>query len=244
MQSKPFLILQLRPVDAACENELQAILSYGGIENYVRVRMEKEGVPEVDLNAYSGIIIGGGPSNVSDDPKIKHAFQLKFEAELKRLYRKVFNADFPLLGTCYGVGSLVDYVGGSVSKDKYYEAPGAVDIHISEEGKNDPLLKGLPSPFRAFVGHKEACQVLPQEAVQLAGSETCPYQMLRFQKNIYAVQFHPELDFEGLKLRILVYKHEGYFDPEAAEVLIQENEKEEIIVPPLILKRFVGRYRS
>lgn len=241
---KPFLILQLRPVDAACENELQAILKYGEIKDYQRIRMEKEGIPELDLLNYSGVIIGGGPSNVSDPISKKNTAQRKFEAELKRLYSQVFDLDFPLLGTCYGVGSLVDYVGGEVSKEKYGEKPGAVDIFITDEGKEDPLLIELPSPFRAFVGHKEACQILPHGAIQLAESASCPFQMIRFKQNIYAIQFHPELDFEGLKIRIGVYKHEGYFNPEQAEVLIKENQHERIRIPEKILHRFVKRYAT
>jgi GMP synthase (glutamine-hydrolysing) len=242
---KPFLILQLRPLNAACENELQAILKYGGLKpnEYRQIRMEQEGVPELNLSDYSGIIIGGGPSNVSDPEEKKCPAQKKYEKDLIRLYNQVFELDFPLLGTCYGVGSIADYVGCEVSREKYRENPGAVDIFLTEEAQNDPITKGLPKTFRAFTGHKESCQKLPPGAVLLAKSKACPYQMFRFKKNIYTVQFHPELDFDGLVIRIGIYKHEGYFKPEDAQRLIDENRNEKIVVPEMILKRFVDRYR-
>ena len=241
---KPFLILQLRPLDAACDNELQAILKYGGLKSneYWQIRMEQEGVPELNLTDYSGIIIGGGPSNVSDPEEKKSPAQKKYESDLIKLYEQVFDLDFPFLGTCYGVGSIADYLGSEVSREKYSESPGAIDIFLTEEAQNDPITKGLPETFRAFTGHKEACQILPEGAVLLASSETCPYQMLRFKNNIYAVQFHPELDFEGLVVRIGIYKHEGYFNPEDAQKLIDVNRNEKIVVPEMILKRFVERY--
>ena len=118
---KPFLILQLRPLDAACENELQAILKYGGLKEgqYRQIRMEQNGIPDLDLRDYSGIIIGGGPSNVSDPLEKKGAAQIKFEADLQKLYKQLFELDFPLLGTCYGVGSIADYLGCKVSCEKY-----------------------------------------------------------------------------------------------------------------------------
>jgi len=243
---KPFLILQLRPLDAACENELQAIVKYGGLKSneYRQIRMEREGVPDLDLTNYSGIIIGGGPSNVSDPEKRKSSAQRRYERDLLKLYNRVFELDFPLLGTCYGVGSIADYLGCEVSREKYSESPGAVDIFLTEEAKNDPITNGLPQTFRTFTGHKESCQKLPKEAVLLASSKACPYQMFRFKKNIYTVQFHPELDFEGLTVRIGIYKHEGYFKPEDAQKLINENRNESILIPKMILKRFVDRYRS
>lgn len=242
---KPFLILQLRPLDAACENELQAILKYGEIKEgeYKQIRMEQEGIPELDLKEYAGIIIGGGPSNVSDPEESKSQFQINFEADLQKLYAKVFKIDFPLLGTCYGVGSVADFLGCEVSRENYGESPGAVDIFLTEEARNDVLTKDLPQNFRAFTGHKEACQRSPSGGVLLASSKECPYQMFRFKKNIYTVQFHPELDFEGLIVRIDIYKHEGYFNPEDAQKLIDQNRNEKIVVPEMILKRFVERYR-
>ena len=52
---KPFLILQLRPIDMASDNEYEAFLKFGGLSRNQahRVRMEKEGVPKIDLNEYS-----------------------------------------------------------------------------------------------------------------------------------------------------------------------------------------------
>ena len=243
---KPFLILQLRPVDAASDNEFDAFLKYGGLkrEQVHRIRMEKEGVPEIDLSQYSGIIEGGGPSNVSDAKEKKTDAQIKFERELIPLYDKIFEADFPFLGACYGIGSLCNYVGGEVSRANYSEAPGAVEITLNEEGMKDKILQGLPTSFEAFVGHKEACQALPSGATLLASSNTCPIQMFRFKKNIYATQFHPELDFEGLELRVNIYMNEGYFDPDKAHDLLAANREKVIDIPELILQRFVERYKA
>ena len=43
---KPILLLQLRPIDSACQNEFEAILNYGGLQesDIRRIRMEKEGI--------------------------------------------------------------------------------------------------------------------------------------------------------------------------------------------------------
>ena len=74
----------------------------------------------------------------------------------------------------------------------------------------DPLFGVLPPRFDAFVGHKEAVSRLPEGAVLLAGSATCPVQAFRLGRRVYATQFHPELDVEGLVHRLTIYRDHGY----------------------------------
>ncbi len=242
---KPFLILQLRPIDLASDDEFEAFLKYGGLLNNQahRVRMEKEGVPKLDLEDFSGIILGGGPSNVSDEEQVKKDYERRFEKELDVLLDKVFKKDFPFLGVCYGIGALNKFKGGEVSKEKYSEAVGTAEIELTTEGKSDDLLKGLPTKFQAYCGHKEACQTIPNDASLLASSDDCPFQMIKFKNNIYATQFHTELDVEGIVLRTNVYKNHGYFSPEDAEALIKRTKKVEVNVPSKILHKFIQKYQ-
>ena len=243
---KPFLILQLRPNDEASNGEYNAFLQFGGLkpEETHRIRMEKDGVPELNLDDYSGVIVGGGPSNVSDAEEKKSDEQKRFESDLKNLLAQVVEKDIPYMGACYGLGAIANNCGATVSKEKYSEPVGGLDIQLTEEAENDPLTQGLPQHFRALGGHKEACQNAPEGATILAQSATCPIQMIRLKNNIYATQFHPELDAEGLIVRIHIYKNAGYFPPEDAEPLIEKVKAENITIPQTILKRFVDRYRS
>jgi hypothetical protein len=59
---KPFLILQLRPIDEVSDNEYESFLRYGGLEasETHRVRIEKESLVDIDLKHFSGVILGGG----------------------------------------------------------------------------------------------------------------------------------------------------------------------------------------
>ncbi len=243
---KPFLILQLRPEDAVSDNEYEAFLEYGNLEasEVRRIRMEKSGLPQLDPNDYSGIIVGGGPYCISDDQIKKSKNQTSIEFDLKKLIQKIVSNDTPYLGACYGLGVLSTVIGGEVSKEKYKEEPGAIDIFFSEHGKKDHLTKELPESFKAFGGHKESCQSVPPGAVLLASSKDCPVQMIRVGKNVYATQFHPELDSEGLELRVNTYKYLGYFKPQDAHKLIHNALQENITIPQEILGRFVKRYRS
>jgi GMP synthase (glutamine-hydrolysing) len=92
------------------------------------------------------------------------------------------------------------------------------------------------------VGHKEACSLLPAGAELLATSAACPVQMFRLKSNLYATQFHPELDVPGIVTRVRVYQHAGYFPPEEMEELILRLTPEVVTEPGRTLANFVARY--
>ena len=237
---KPFLLIQSRPETEASDNEYMAFLEYGNLNQSQldRIRIEESPLPKFNLTDYSGIIIGGGPFNASDENKSMQ--QKRVESDMYRLLDDVIEHDFPLLGACYGVGAIVPHQGGKVSK-KYKEDVGPTTIELVAD---DPILKGLPKKFSAFVGHKEGCEKLPPSAKLLAKSEKCPVQMFKIKQNVYATQFHPELDSAGLETRINIYKHHGYFPPETAEELIDIGHSATIAGPMKILSNFINRYKK
>ena len=240
---KKILILQMRPEDETCESEFEAILRVGQIDraHAEQIRVERLECFDLDLSQYSAIIAGGSPFDVSSREYKKSEVQKNVEAFFARLFDQVIAGDIPFLGICSGNGLLGDYYGTTISR-KYGEGIGGVTITLTREGKKDPLLLGLPSRFLALVGHKEACDDVPENAVLLASSATCPVQMFRVRKNVYAVQFHPEGDEDEFILRIKVYKNYGYFPPQKADDLITALSGIETPVPKEILRRFVARY--
>ena len=243
---KPFLILQLRPETQASDGEFTAFLGKGGLAqtDVHRVRLDLNDLPEdFDMTEYSGIIVGGGPGCVSDPTDGKDPVEKRIEDTILGLMPEICARDFPFLGCCYGLGILGHHLRpGSVSKAQFGEPVGAVSCHLTDAGAKDPLLKDIPTTFRALVGHKEAVQKLPDGAVHLVASDPCPVQMMRTGKNVYATQFHPEADAKVFEDRINIYKHRGYFPPETAEALIGEIHSEDIHMPERILRNFVRIY--
>lgn len=240
---KPFLLVATRPEDEAADDEYAAMLRAGGLEEQrlERVRLESAPLPALDLDRYAGIVLGGGPFDSSDPEESKSPTQRRVEAELRGLLDEVVARDFPFLGACYGIGTLGVHQGGTVDRT-YGEPVGSVPITLTAAGLADPLLDGLPETFEAFVGHKEALRDVPSSGVLLASSPTCRVQMFRVRTNVYATQFHPELDVRGILTRVRVYQHAGYFPPDTLEELIGRLRRAHVTQPPRILANFVARY--
>src|SRR5215217_3179764 len=236
-------MLSSRAEDVAADGEYEAFLRVTGLpaESLHRVRMEASPLPALTLDDYSGIFVGGGPFNSSDAPLEKSAVQHRVERELSALLDEIVARDFPFFGACYGVGTLGVHQGGVI--DRTYDEPiSAVRIRLTDEGRADPVLAGMAPEFDAFVGHKEACRVLPPGAVLLAASAACPVQMFRMKQNLYATQFHPELDVDGIVTRVHVYQHAGYFPPSEVEELIARLRPALVTEPGRMLANFVARY--
>lgn len=194
---KPFLLLQSRSEDEASDDEYQAFLKFGGLKpaELTRLRLDMGMQPQVALDDYAGVLMGGGAANFAYDDAQKSPEQREFEAYILPLVQRIVATDTPFLGACLGVGALVTALGGRTSFD-YSEAR----------------------------------------------SSTC-VQMLRVGRNVYATQFHPELDADGLALRINIYKHAGYFAPSEAQALIDVVCREHVTEPVKILQQFIKRYK-
>ncbi|WP_341927375.1 glutamine amidotransferase [Nocardioides psychrotolerans] len=236
---RPFLLLSIRAEPEAAEEERDAFtrLLEVGSAGLERRELGATALGRVDLDRWSGIVLGGGAFCISDPEATKTIQQRCAEEDLAVVLDQVVAADFPFLGACYGIGTLGRHQGGVVDRS-YPEPVGPLSVTVSAEGASDPLFAGLPQTFSAYGGHKEALAVVPDSATVLATSAACPVQAFRVGANVYATQFHPELDLEGIRTRIAVYAGHGYFDP--AEVVALQTAAAAVQVdhPGLLLRNF------
>jgi GMP synthase (glutamine-hydrolysing) len=242
-QHAPFLLLSIRGEDEAADDEYRAMMRIAGLDTagLRRIRLTHEELGNIDLADWSGVILGGGPYNVSDAAESKSATQRRVESELLALIGRIVEHDFPFLGCCYGVGTVGTVIGATIDRS-YPEPVGGMTITVTPEGRDDCLFADTPDVFDAYGGHKEGATSLPPDAVRLAASADCPVQAFRVGDNVYATQFHPELDVDGIITRINVYKNHGYFPPASAEELKTSARQWNVRYPPTILSRFVERY--
>ncbi|MDC3407408.1 glutamine-hydrolyzing GMP synthase, partial [Bacteroidia bacterium] len=100
------------------------------------------------------------------------------------------NLQIPVLGLCYGAQFLVASNGGKVEKSTHREY-GRANITITE---NDSLFQGIDNGSQVWMSHGDTILEMPENTQILAKTDTIPVAAYRFVgKEIYAVQFHPEV---------------------------------------------------
>jgi GMP synthase (glutamine-hydrolysing) len=126
----------------------------------------------------------GGPQSANDsNPGLVAEMRLIGEAVEKGR---------PVLGVCLGSQLIAKTLGARVYKNSVPEI-GWAPIYFTEAGKQDPLFGGFTSPTTFFHWHGETFDI-PPGAEWLAYSDHCRHQAFRYGKNVYGVQFHPEIE--------------------------------------------------
>ena len=126
-----------------------------------------------------GIILSGGPNSVYD----KDAPHLNND-----IWNWILEEDIPVLGLCYGLHLIAKRFNGEIGKSKRREY-GVTSVTIK---KSDRIFEGLEKKQRVWMSHGDKVLKLPENFEILASSENCRFASFRY-KNIYALQWHPEV---------------------------------------------------
>lgn len=112
----------------------------------------------------------------------------------------------PTFASCWGFQAFARAAGGRCIHDPAHAELGTIELHLTDDGRNDPLFGDLPTPFFGQAGHEDHVVELPPNAVLLGSSDVVANQAFRFADlPIYCTQFHPELDREALLQRVEAY---------------------------------------
>ncbi|WP_366180581.1 hypothetical protein ABXS69_10440 [Actinomyces timonensis] len=220
---KPFIMVSTRPEISAAEDEYESFLSLGRLD---RADLTHVLLEEVDFlgsfNAedVSGVVIGGSPYNISTPEASKTRSQLRTEEQVSELLAVALAKGVPVLATGFGLEVLAAHLGTTTSAE-FGETLGTAEVFLTEEGRHDPLLEGMPPSFTVLVGHHEGAAGVPEHATLLASSPDCPVQMLRVGASVYGTQFNPELDADRFAQRMSVYIDAGYGHPGQVDELLR-----------------------
>ena len=187
------------------KNEIVLVLDFGGQYNQLIARRVREcsvycevhpgtmDIAKIKAMAPKGIILTGGPQSVYGDGAMLCSPEL-------------MNLGVPVLGICYGSQLMAHVLGGEVKpapKSEY----GRTNVHIDEPSSK--LFPDVNSDTICWMSHTDYISKLPQGFIKTASSADCPNAAMEDEsRNLYAVQFHPEVMHteEGRKmLQAFVY---------------------------------------
>ena len=175
----------------------------------------EEDCSNMPINQYAGFIFGGsGELYVSERGKLVDVARQHTEG----LIREIVRTDTPSLFICLGLHLLADAYEVPFHQKGEYTEIGTVPIILTDAAmKRDTLFAGLPKVFSAQTGHYDAIQRIPDGAQFLAQNAACRVQAFRMGKNVYAVQFHPEMDLADVHFRLGYYPEYDASDATFAE---------------------------
>ena len=165
------------------------VLNFGGQYDQLIVRRVREmGVyaelfdcdtpaSDLPLEGVAGIILTGGPQSVNDKNSLKAD-------------DKIFDLGIPILGICYGLQYINHYYGGEVETPRngeYGKTPLFVD-------QNSELFKNVPQESVIWMNHRDRVSQIAEGFKKISWTLNAPVAGIESkEKQIYAVQFHPEV---------------------------------------------------
>jgi GMP synthase (glutamine-hydrolysing) len=133
--------------------------------------------PAHALEGSRGLIISGGPSSV-------------YEAGSPTIDPAILHNRIPVLGICYGQQLMAHALGGFVRKGDRGEY-GFAQFEISH---TDSLLRGIRGTQQVWMSHRDSVERTPDGFTVLGSTENCDIAgMTAPDRNLYAIQFHPEV---------------------------------------------------
>lgn len=164
------------------------VVDFGGQYNQLIVRRVRNlnvyaelvpadaGIERIKSYSPIGIIFTGGPSSVNGEGA-------------PRVDKGVFSLGVPVLGICYGMQLIAHELGGEVGKAETREY-GRRSIKYSDS----VIFDGIAKDSFCWMSHTDQVKSLPDGFRVTASTDTCGIAAYEnADKNIYAVQFHPEV---------------------------------------------------
>jgi GMP synthase (glutamine-hydrolysing) len=180
------------------QHELVLVLDFGGQYTQLIARRVRElgvyceiipfNTPAAAIKERNpkALILSGGPSSV-------------YESGAPHPDPDVMSIGRPVLGICYGVQLMAHFLGGEVMPSNRREY-GQAEISAKSDSR---LLEGLPAPLKVWMSHGDYVSAPPSGFAVTARTDAAIAAVEDHQRNLYGVQFHPEVAHTPLGKEIL-----------------------------------------
>src|SRR5436305_3910051 len=156
--------------------------------------------PPREIAEYDAVLTFGGAMDA--DQEDRHPW-LRFE---KDFLAAMLDDGMPVLAVCLGCQLLAEAAGGTVRRASEPEI-GWLEVEITEEGTDDPVIGPMAPRFTAFQWHSYEA-VPPDRAAILARSLVCS-QAYRAGDCAWGIQFHAEVTAADARKWIDDYRSDG-----------------------------------
>tara|TARA_B100002051_G_C16682345_1_gene610584 strand:- start:310 stop:1032 length:723 start_codon:yes stop_codon:yes gene_type:complete len=182
---------------------------------------EGEKIPN-NLNKFNAMLCMGGPM----DTWMEKEYPWLIE-EKKKIKEFVVDLKKPYLGFCLGCQLLGEVVGGKVVKTNNPEI-GMLDVNFSKNKNKDILFSEFPEKITSLQWHSYEAQGLEKnkDITLLASSNETKYQIFKFQKHAYGIQFHIEIKDTTVSEWGCVPEYKSALEKQLGEGALEKFDKE------------------
>ena len=174
----------------ACETPgyIKDLMIKDGIDITTIQLDEGDEIPS-NLEIFDAMLCMGGPMDtwmVKEYPWLIN--------EKNKIKEFVIDLNKPFLGFCLGCQLLGEVVGGKVIKSSPPEI-GILDVNLNSSKTSDVIFADFPNSIKALQWHSYEVINLEknQDCLLLGSSETTKYQIFKYRKHAYGIQFHIEI---------------------------------------------------
>ncbi len=175
-----------------------------------------------DLSSFDAMFCMGGPMDTWMEKE--HPWLIEEKKSIKEF---VINLKKPYLGFCLGCQLLGEVTGGKVVKSKNPEI-GMMNINFSENKKNDLLFSNFPNIITSLQWHSYEVQGLEKnnDITLIASSPETKYQIFKYQKHAYGIQFHIEVKKTTVREWGCVPEYKSALEKQLGEGALDKFDKE------------------
>ena len=175
-----------------------------------------------DLTKFDAMFCMGGPM----DTWMEKDYPWLIE-EKKKIKEFVIELKKPYLGFCLGCQLLGEIVGGKVVKSNSPEI-GMLNVNFLENKKNDLLFNKFPDKITSLQWHSYEVKNLEnnKDVQLLASSSETKYQIFKYQKHAYGIQFHIEVKDSTVGEWGCVPEYKSALEKELGENALQKFDKD------------------
>ena len=175
-----------------------------------------------DLTKFDAMFCMGGPM----DTWMEKDYPWLIE-EKKKIKEFVIELKKPYLGFCLGCQLLGEIVGGKVVKSNSPEI-GMLNVNFLENKKNDLLFNEFPDKITSLQWHSYEVKNLEnnKDVQLLASSSETKYQIFKYQKHAYGIQFHIEVKDSTVGEWGCVPEYKSALEKELGENALQKFDKD------------------
>ncbi len=149
--------------------------SFGKVAVCVKPDFDADKLKELNP---SGIIVSGSPSTA-------------YWPDAPRLDERIYELGIPMLGICYGMQLMAQWLGGEVEKAPQSEH-GAFKMRLVNDS---PLFEGCKdTEITTWMKHNDWICIMPPNFDIVAETDNTPYACIQdLDRKLFGTQFHPEV---------------------------------------------------